>query len=1544
MKLTFNPRLSFGLLPCVLAATLVVGPLQNAGATPSGEAPVTKEKSTPSAPTDADIFRSHAFEEPLVPIGVHTTPAENLALSKAIALHVRGNDQDDYSAILSFLREFPHSPWRAAILTNVGVRYRQTGWFLKSLAAWKEAWELSKDDTSQLGKPLADRAIGELAELNTAFGRKTEVEKILKELGDRPLMGPATEKITAAREGLWMMRHEPENVFRCGPLALARIATCNKAHIADRAKILSAQSTDHGMSLEQVWRLSREAGMNFQMAKRESGSDIIAPSIVNWKTNHFAALVQEDHGKFLVQDPISNEHLLVSKAALDAETSGYFLVPDGPLPKGWSHVSAREGRRVWGAGNTRWHDTTGTKLWDDKAKCPSGALGMATYNFHTQLVSLNIMDTPVGYTPPRGPDMHFTITYNQRERIEAGGVSVSNFTSKWVCNWIAYVQATPYVDWPAYIHLPGGGTEIRDRPDLDPGPDRQSGATLTLVVNPSNGMHSYARALPDGSRQLFDLLGNDYRYYMTKWIDPTGNTILFNYLNFRLNSVTDALGQVTTIEHRSDNPQNVPDYYLIKKITDPFGRYAMFDYNSDGRLWRIHDAIGIVSEFHYEAPSSDFVDTMITPYETTNFSHPPSALEPDPPDDPPNARIIQAVDASTGATERVEFGHLAPGIAATETTLPVVPGITIFNGAYHLRNSFYWDKRATALYPPQGGVYDYTKAKLIHWLHYDNDTVSNIKEREKMPLENAVYYFYPGQPTGYNGTAFVGNSGFPSNVARVLDDNTTQLSRSEYNNTYHKLTKSTDAAGRVTSYEYAPNYIDLISVFQANPNGHSVDPDGQSADLTFSCTYNGSHQPLVVTDAAGQTTQYSYTASKQLETVTNAKSEITRYEYGDGSSGKPLGYLTAIISPMFDGSSAITSFTYDGAHRVQTVTAIPYNYTMTTDYDNLDRPTQITYPDGTTEQFLYTDTQRGMTLDLTASKDRLDRWTYRHYDSNRQMDSITDPLTRVTQYGWCTCGALTSITDPKFHVTTFVRDLQSRVTSKIFGDGSGNSTTVHYTYESATSRLKSMTDALNQTTNYQYRKDNNLEQISYTNAQRPTPIVNFAYDSYYNRVTSMATQGIGTTNYTYYSVGSAPTLGANKLQTADGPFSNETITYGYDELGRVLSRDINGTTAIVEYDSLDRLMSTRNALGRFDRVYDDVTPRLQTMNYPSGQTTNYTYFGNNEDRRLQTLENVARGGATLSKFDYTYDAEGQIMNWSSLLGTTTSGRWFEYDDARQLLGARNAADSDFVTQRFDYVYDKAGNRTHDAVTNFVEHLQGGIYGMSHDYTANAVNQIDTSRRTHFYPQVVLEPAVSLSYDATGNMTYDGGNLTFEWDAANRLSVINHIDSGQHTEFAYDGLGRRVKITEYGPGVTATIQPSGSDYTTFNTAPFTLPAGSYTLTFEGLTNGGDVALIDAVSFNNTLANGSFESPDVSSSTGGYEYAPRGATWSFISHTGIASNGSDFTARNLDAPDGQQVAFLQGAGRISQTCNVSAGTYTLSFKWPREETTRAISNCG
>jgi RHS repeat-associated protein len=45
------------------------------------------------------------------------------------------------------------------------------------------------------------------------------------------------------------------------------------------------------------------------------------------------------------------------------------------------------------------------------------------------------------------------------------------------------------------------------------------------------------------------------------------------------------------------------------------------------------------------------------------------------------------------------------------------------------------------------------------------------------------------------------------------------------------------------------------------------------------------------------------------------------------------------------------------------------------------------------------------------------------------------------------------------------------------------------------------------------------------------------------------------------------------------------------------------------------------------------------------------------------------------------------------------------------------------------------------------------------------------------------------------LTNDGAGRTFEWDAAGRLAAINYTNSNQRSEFAYDGLNRRVKIIE-----------------------------------------------------------------------------------------------------------------------------------------------------
>jgi streptogramin lyase len=96
----------------------------------------------------------------------------------------------------------------------------------------------------------------------------------------------------------------------------------------------------------------------------------------------------------------------------------------------------------------------------------------------------------------------------------------------------------------------------------------------------------------------------------------------------------------------------------------------------------------------------------------------------------------------------------------------------------------------------------------------------------------------------------------------------------------------------------------------------------------------------------------------------------------------------------------------------------------------------------------------------------------------------------------------------------------------------------------------------------------------------------------------------------------------------------------------------------------------------------------------------------------------------------------------------------------------------------------------------------------------------------------------------------------------------------------------------------------------------------------LPNGLNVTLGSA---GNLIANASFELPALPANQ--FQYAPTDptASWIFDAGSGVSANGSPFTSSNNAAPYGNQVAFIQGTGTISQlVTNFSPGAgYVLTF---------------
>jgi RHS repeat-associated protein len=1331
-----------GILALFIATTVTALPSNPPNRTVPEHSTPQPGLALPANPSAADIQEVRIFSEPLVPLGREPTARENIEAAAAIRTYADRSARDDFSALEDYVREHPQSPWTPVVWFDLAADCYQTGWYSKALAGWEQSWLLLASATDPAVKPIADRSAGELAYMYGRLGRMTELAALLDSVTDRVFTGPAAEKIAGARQGMWTMQNWPGVAFRCGPYALDRIRMTQDPSLGPSSLVHDSKSTTNGFALTEVADLSRQLGMNYQMAQRKHGAPFIVPAVVNWKVGHYAALVKETNGLYLLQDPTFGNDTWISAQALEEETSGYFLVPPGVLPQGWRTVSEQEGRRVFGKGSTTESDPSANTAYDPTTEnCgglagaaqaafrgaaqfvsglidkygPShgvsslgispyaGIRGMATSRVRLLLVSLNVQDIPVGYEPPVGPPVWFLVNYNDAESDQPATFSYSNLGQQWTFNWLAYITDDPQNIYANvnYFTDEGGTLQFTGFNNTSQmfAPETKSQAILTRTST-----NSYEMLMPDGSKREFTLPGSiggtSRQIFMTQVVDPMGNAVNITYdANFRVVAVTDAIGQVTTLTYGNTN-----DILKITQVTDPFGRSAAFTYDSSNRLAQITDSIGLTSQFTYNA--GDIIQSMITPYGTTSYQRGGVGRQ--------SWLVTTYPD---GAQDRVEYNETS--LTYQDPGALVPQGMYCQNSYLIYRNTFYWDRQAY-----KEGAGDYTKAQLYHWLHLNGNETSGVLESTKAPLENRVWYDYDGQSPNDLSAIQIGATAQPNTMGRVLDDGTSQLTRFKYN-ALGRITNSVDPLGRSMSYVYSSNLVDLLEMRQTT---------GTNNELIGKFLYNTQHLVTAALDAAGQLTTNTYNARGQILTTTNPRGETRTYSYDTN------GYLLSVDGPL-PGSADSLAFTYDAVGRLQTARDTD-GYTVTNYYDNLDRLTNVIHPDGTFSSFTYDK------LDCVADQDRLGRVTRFTYDALRRQTSVQDPLNRIVQYEYCNCGLLSALIDPLGRRTTFTYDLQGRLTTKTYADGS----TLSYTYEDTTSRLKSICDERGQFKYFTYYPDNNPSQISYPNAQFATPTVNYTYDSNYNRITSIQ-DGLGTTTNQYVPAGMP---GALQLAEADGPFPNEVITYQYDVLSRMTNLAINGVPQTMAFDSLNRVTNVVNALGGFNYNYDGTTMRLLGESYPNGQTNHYAYFGNLGDHCLQQITSSGPGAALISRFTYAPNVMGMVTNWIQEIGTVSNNWSLVYDAADQLTSARISQAG--TNLDFAYGYDDAANR-----------ILANNTGTNLTYQPNLLNQI------------------------AGSSDMNGAGTTYEWDAEQRLTAIN---SGiNRTEFSYDAQDRRCRIVE-----------------------------------------------------------------------------------------------------------------------------------------------------
>ena len=1401
---------------------------------------ISTDKLTSSAavnrePSLSQLSLSVGFPEPVVSVGATPSEIESQALKAALIAYKTQakNEPERLDAIESFIKQYPKSSLNPSLRLNLGLIYNEYGRFSLALSSLRQSYESAQSAGQSISKQaVSSRALGELAILEAYLGRYEELDPLLKSSDLKKVQGPATELLASASVGLLEMYRNPGKSFRCGPLALSRICNLkNKTDAATTKTLEAALSTKNGTSLGQVYELSKKLGLDYQIAVRSKGAPVLYPAVVHWKVGHFSAILSKNAERYQLEDPThgaSGSRIHMTQTTLDEEASGYFLVPAGPLPDGWRTATKQEAASVWGRGNTGVEkDPKSTTDKDIKvkktSKCPTG---MTDWDAHVMTVSLSLSDIPVGFSPAPFA-VPFQVTYAQRETGQPATFGYTNFGPKWTCNWLSIVNDSPSLGGNAELYERGGGRESFVFTGGATTSD-QSYLTLTRLNKLPGGV--YRRDLSDGTQEIFEhTLGN--QHFLTKVIDPQGNTTTISYdSQNRIQSVTDPVGRVMTLAY-----EFAGDPLKVTKVTDPFGRSALFNYTADGHLASTQDVLGIVSSYQYG--SGDFINQLTTPYGTTTFSYGDLSTDPTLGDQ----RFLTITDPA-GRTSRVESRHNAPGVP--EAGIQVPQGMNADTAYTNWRNSFYWEPKQL-----QGGL-DYTKATLYHFVHTTRDgafATSRTLESMKEPLKARVWYDYPGQ----GWSLFEGTLGAPVHIGQVLGDGTSQVTGRTYN-AQGNINQTTDALGRVFSYTYAPNGIDLLSV---STGGKTL----------MAATYDGSHNILTLTDAAGSTSSFTYDARGQMLTATNSLGETSTYTYSDN------GNLLTIAEPL----GKITTFAYDSAERLASATDSE-GYTVTANYDSADRPVSVTYPDGTTDQIVYD------RLDTASTTDRLGRKTSMAYDALQRLTQVTDPNSGTVGLSYGIEDSPTTLTDQGGRQTQFAYDLQQRLVSKQYAGGATQS----ITYQNCCGRLRTVTDALGHTKTFNYYLDNTLKSITYSGT---TPAINFTTDPFLPRPLTM-TDGQGTTNYSYVPVGSP---GANGLESVTGPLGDQA-SFQYDAASRMTGRMVNGSAESQVFDPLWRTTSTTNALDTFNMTYLGKTGQVTGVTSASGPTSQFTYHPNTNDRRLAQIKNLGRvSGTVMSQFDFTQDTMGQITKLVETHGSVTTGGGGDDDCHKKCChgnkcckkdkcckkkcckgkgkcgkddckshhhgGGKGHDDDDddhhhslvfpFTGQSLQIacllgilfasawmmiqiVRDRSKARpifarvtsllllgtvflngclgsaptptTSSITQDFSYDKLGQLIGISVNNTPSASFQFDpsgnlvsltsggtTSAFTYNSLNQPTTPA-GTTFDAKGQTTVSGGK-TFEWDDEGRLTAI--VNGSARSEFGYDGYGRRISITE-----------------------------------------------------------------------------------------------------------------------------------------------------
>jgi YD repeat-containing protein len=527
-----------------------------------------------------------------------------------------------------------------------------------------------------------------------------------------------------------------------------------------------------------------------------------------------------------------------------------------------------------------------------------------------------------------------------------------------------------------------------------------------------------------------------------------------------------------------------------------------------------------------------------------------------------------------------------------------------------------------------------------------------------------------------------------------------------------------------------------------------------------------------------------------------------------------------------------TSYTISAAGRLQSIqdrsgnglTITANGITSTTGLsvpfvrDAQNRITQITDPQGNIYQYGY-DASGNLATVTYPSTPQPSTYTY---DANHLYLSGTDarsnPLPTSSYFtsadtdpsGLPLNGRLKSVTDAFNNTTSYAYNIATTTTTITYPD-QGTATMVYDNY----GMLLSSTDPLNHTTTNVYNANHNL--ISTTDPLGHT--TTSAYDGSGNKTSSTypaTSTSHNTTSYTYYNQYSEPTsttdeLGNVRAFNYDANCNPQSVT---DSAGPLASFNFNSNQTLqagaIGYD-----ISVNPA--KASQFTYDANGNMASRTDALGRTTSYVYNSLGQKTSMVTPTPVSPTGGPASTTSYTYDALGNLTQTAAPLSRTTNSTYdansnkitdtdargyttsYVYDPLNRLIeidypdGAKSTKSYDFRNNVLTAT-DQAGNVTLNAYD-----LAGRLTSVTRGYGSSTPSTTsyeydDASRKVS--ETDALSHTTSYTYDAAGRLVALSGvkgNFTYAYDDAGNR--ISSTDANSNaTQFAYDARKRLIKTT------------------------------------------------------------------------------------------------------------------------------------------------------